>query len=351
MSAPPRSAWLAWRTGMRLAIGAPAVLLLVWLITVVWSVPLAIGVHSDIERQLDASLEAERQTKGVTYDWLSEFSDGATGVSTTFGAQVIGFAAVVDNLSAFLDRDKRPGVVSAFGVGYGVLWTLLAGGIIDRYARRRSIHAHGFFQAIGGFAGRLLRLSIVSALGYGLIFGSFHAWLGDLVERSSGDLDSERTAGLVQLAAYVAFVSALALLNLWLDYTKVRLITEDRRSVIGALVAAARFIRRHAARVATLYLLDAALFGGVLLAYAALTAVTPGVTSIWIALIIGQLYIAARLWVKLVFWASATAMFQAQRASAGAVTWREPAWTDTAASGPPESGYTLLSVRPPSEAH
>lgn len=350
MSASRSSAWTAWRTGMRQVTRAPAILALVWLVTILFSLPLTLGVHGDLERQLDASLEADRQSSGVSYDWLAEFGDGATGVSATLGAHVIGFAAVMDNLSAFLDRDVRPIVVTAFGVGYALLWTLLAGGIIDRFARQRPMRAHGVLQAVGGFAGRLLRLSVLSALAYGALFGSFHTWLGDLYDRFTDDLDSERTAFLIQLAVYGALVLALALVNLLFDYARVRLIVEDRRSVVGALMAAVRFVWRNAAGAVGLYLLDAALFVGVLAVYAGLTQVTPGATGTWIALVIGQLYVAARVWVKLVFWASATALFQGRLAHAGYAAARMPAWPDSAAAEALESGYTLLSVRPPSEA-
>ena len=37
----------------------------------------------------------------------------------------------------------------------------------------------------------------------------------------------------------------------------------------------------------------------------------------WLGFAIGQLYVLARLWVKLVFWASETALFQGRLAHAG----------------------------------
>ena len=52
----------------------------------------------------------------------------------------------------------------------------------------------------------------------------------------------------------------------------------------------------------------------------------------WWAFGIGQVYILARLWVKLTFWASATALFQARLAHAGYVARPEPAWPDSPAA-------------------
>jgi len=117
--------------------------------------------------------------------------------------------------------------------------------------------------------------------------------------------------------------------------------------VIGALAASARFVRRSASSVVALYVLDAALLAVVLALYAALA---PGATSTWTALAVGQLYVTARLWVKLVFWASATALFQGRLAHAGYAAGRLARWPDSAAAEALESGYTLVSVRPPSEA-
>ena len=48
-----------------------------------------------------------------------------------------------------------------------------------------------------------------------------------------------------------------------------------------------------------------------------------------LAFAIGQLYVLARLWVKLVFWASATSLFQARLAHAGYVAAAAPVWPES----------------------
>jgi hypothetical protein len=68
-------------------------------------------------------------------------------------------------------------------------------------------------------------------------------------------------------------------------------------------------------------------------AYAALAPGSGGTgLSMWLALAIGQGYIVARLWVKLVFWASETALFQSRLAHAGYVAAPAPAWPDSPAA-------------------
>jgi hypothetical protein len=48
----------------------------------------------------------------------------------------------------------------------------------------------------------------------------------------------------------------------------------------------------------------------------------------WLSFLLGQLYVLGRLWVKLVFWASETALFQSRLAHAGYVAAPVAVWPD-----------------------
>jgi hypothetical protein len=54
--------------------------------------------------------------------------------------------------------------------------------------------------------------------------------------------------------------------------------------------------------------------------------------SMWVGFALGQLYVVARLWVKLTFWASETALFQDRLAHAGYVVRPEPTWPESPAA-------------------
>jgi hypothetical protein len=132
------------------------------------------------------------------------------------------------------------------------------------------------------------------------------------------DVTAERTAFFIRLALYAVFGLFLILVNVVFDYAKVRGVVEDRRSMFGAIVAGARFVRRNAAAVASMYLLNGCLFLGLILLYAL---AAPGANStgagVWLGIAISQLYLIARLWIRLVFLASETALFQGRLAHAG----------------------------------
>jgi hypothetical protein len=324
----------ALREGVRRVLRAPAIVAGVWILTVLVSLPLALGLRSMIADHLGSSLAADEAASGVNYDWWQEFSDQATGVGVTFKPTIIGFGAVLDNMSAFLDAESRPAVIAAAAGAYILLWLFLAGGIIDRYARDRATRASGFFAACGVFFFRFLRLAIVMGIVYGFLFGYMHSWLFDhLYVRMTRDVNVERTAFFARAVLYLVFGIVLAGCNLIFDYAKVRAVVEDRRSMLGAILAAVRFIQRNYGAAVALYLADLVLF---LLVVGAYAVVAPGAGRAgwiaWAGFAVGQAYIVGRLIVKLIFWASETALFQGRLAHAGYVAAPARTWPDSPAA-------------------
>src|SRR5262249_32083626 len=160
-----------------------------------------------LAHHLGSSLAADRAASGVDYDWMQEFNEVATGSAVTFRPTILGFGAVLDNLSAFLDETRRPVAIFAFAGTYILLWIFLAGGIIDRSARDRATRSNGFFAASGIFAFRFARLAIVQLMIYSVVFGSIHPLLFDRLYPSLiRDLTVERTAFMIRVALYAVFL-------------------------------------------------------------------------------------------------------------------------------------------------
>lgn len=321
----------AFRDGIGRVLRAPAILVGVWLLTVLISVPLALAVRTMIAQHLGSSLAADAAATGVNYEWWQEFTGQATGLGVTFRPTIIGFGAVLDNLSAFVDSETRPIVIVGAAFAYMTIWIFLAGGIIDRYARDRATRAHGFFAACGVFFFRFVRLGVVMVLVYAILFNYVHPWLFDrLYPRLIHDVTVERTAFVARAALYAVFGLAVAAANLIFDYAKVRAVVEDRHSMLVSIAAAVGFIRRNSAGAVALYSANFVLF---LLVIAVYGLVAPGASApVVVAVTIGQAYVLGRLFVKLVFWASETALFQSRLAHAGYVAAPQAVWPDSPAA-------------------
>jgi hypothetical protein len=321
----------ALRDGIRRVNAAPAVLVGVLLLTFLIALPLGLVLRGMIGESLGRSLAAETAASGVNSDWWSTFSSQASGLGVTFTPRIIGVGAVLSNISAVLEARPQALVIAGVAAVYLLLWTFLAGGILDRFARNRPIRTAAFFSACGVYFFRFLRLGVFAGLGYLVLFGPVHEWLFDaFFPWATREWTVERNAFFLRLALYAVFGGALVSLNVWLDYAKVRAVVEDRRSMIGALVAACRFIRRNPARTAGLYLADSVLFLMVVALYAAFVSDAGGTGfRMWAAFVVSEVYLLARLWVKLVFWASEVSLFQALLAHADYVAAPLPIWPES----------------------
>jgi hypothetical protein len=316
------------RDGIGRVNGAPWLLAGVLLATLLTAMPLSLALRYQLQAHLGDSLAADTAATGVNYEWWTEFSGQASGMARTFTPSVIGFAAVLDNVSSVLDGQEYPFAVVAVGAAYLVLWLFLSGGVIDRLARNRATRSVGFFWACGVYFVRFLRLVPLMGLAYYLAFAYVHPWLFDnLYGRVTHDMTVERTAFFWRIGLYGVFAFLLAILTLTFDFARIRAVVEDRRSMLGSVLAALRFIRRNPGAVFGLLALNGLLLLAVLAAYAALA---PGAgTPVWLAFLMGQLYLAARLWVRLVVYASETSLFQSRLAHAGYTAAPRPTWPDS----------------------
>lgn len=324
----------SWRDGWRRVFAAPTVTAGVFALTFLIAVPPAVTMRGAIATHLGDSLVANDVADGIDAGWWQEFTAQATGLGTTFSPTIIGFAATLDNVSSVLDGQANIAPIASALALYLSGWAFLSGGVIDRYARQRPTRTYGFFAASGVHFFRFLRLAIVAGLVYWWLFAYVHPWLFDeqYVNLTRG-LSVERIAFLWRVAFYAIFGSMLVVANVAFDYTKVRIVVEDRHSVLGALAAALRFVRRHPRQVAGVYALNGLTFVA-LLALWALVAPGAGGTGLqtWAAFVIAQAYLVARLLLKLQFIASQTALFQANLAHAAYTAAPVPVWPESPAA-------------------
>jgi hypothetical protein len=186
--------------------------------------------------------------------------------------------AAVSLLSPLYPSTASPRVL----VEFVVVASFLFGGILDRYARARPTRGYGFFGACGRHFPAMLRLAALELLGY----------------LAADNLPDWRAA-----------LTAAVVVNLLGVYARVRIAVEDRRSAVGACLAAFRFVRRHAPGAIAIY----ALWTG---AAAAVATVSRGGAPILL----------------LPLAASATAFFQSRLAHAGYTAAPPLQWPDSPAA-------------------
>jgi hypothetical protein len=304
-----------------------------WLTTFLLAWPLALTLRGMLADHLDASLAADTAARGMNYDWWNEFLAQAAGLGQTFVPAILGFAAVLKNISSIADAERLPTAIASAIAANILLSIFLMGGVLDRLARDHRTGSYGFFSACGVYFFRFLRLGAVAALVYYALFAGLHAWLfNDLFVSMTRDVTVERTALVYRALLYLAFGTVLVTANVCFDYAKIRMVVEDRRSAIGALSGAVRFVRRNAAAVFGLYMLDMLVFLSVLILYALVAPGAAGGAAAWVGFLVGQLYISLRVFVRLLFAASQIALFQSRLAHARYTAAPVPVWPDSPAA-------------------
>jgi len=323
----------AFREGVSRVNGAPLMLLGMFLATCLVALPLAVVLEGMIAGHLGGSLAAESAAAGTNFDWWQEFGGQASALAATFVPSIIGFGAVLDNLDSLADNLPMATTIAVAVSIWLLLWSFLSGGVLDRYARNRPTRAAGFFAAAGTNFWRFLRLGVLALGAYWLLFAFVHGWLlEDLYGRVTRNMTAERTAFAVRAACYVVFGVLLVAVNLIFDYARVRIVVEDRRSSIGALLSAGRFVRRNRG-AAYLYVLNTLAFLMLVLMYALVAPGAPGAgVWMWIALGIGQAYIVARHYLKLLFYASELVFFQGALAHAAYTAAPNVEWPESPAA-------------------
>jgi hypothetical protein len=303
----------------------------VLLASILLALPLAVVMRGALEAHLGQSLQADAAAAGWNEGWANEFAAQAQGLGRAFTHEFLGFGGTVAIMSRLADGVPLDPALAAAAAASIALWVFLSGGLLDRLARGRPVRTAHFFGACAVYAVRFLRLAVVVGAAYWAIFRWLHPFLfGTIYHAFTSEMTQERDGIILRTILYAVLALALALVNVTADFAKVRAVVEDRRSMLGALGAAMRFIRRRWLKVTGLYLLNAVAFLAILRIWLQIapSAAAPG----WVALLAAEIYLLARVWAKLAFMASEIVYFQGELAHAGYTAAPPLRWPESAAA-------------------
>ncbi len=301
--------------GLLRVLRAPHLLLLVWVAGVLVASPAAWVMREAIHDSIGRRTASEQMLESFDPAWYDEWSDRVDGIAGTFEPSVSGAGAQWNTLEQWLDGsifDVPPALV-ALGVVQGLLWLLLLGGVIDRYASHgRNPGLRGFFVACGRYWFRMLRLAACALPVYAAIY-LLHDRLFESMSDATRDLTREVPAITQALAVYALTALLLTLANLVFSVAKVAVVADDRRSVLGGVLRAFGFVLRRPFASLGLYY-GVLLLGGAVLAGWSWFA--PGVTqstpaAIGWAFAVGQLVLLLRLALRLAVFGGFAAMYEA----------------------------------------
>ncbi|MCH9649369.1 MAG: hypothetical protein K0U98_14100 [Deltaproteobacteria bacterium] len=290
--------------GFALMITSPGVLLTFWLASILMALPAGFLLSESLQADLGSSQIQENLRSGFDMDWYSEFSHRAEGLGETFRPdRVVGIGPLLDNLESWSNGNlfaNHRGLVALAAI-HALAWAVLLGGALGSFARPGgSSSAENFLALCGRYCFRLVRLALVSApLYYGVY--RLSGWLLERVASMSRDATREIPIFVATLLATLAIAALLHLIRMVFDYAKIILVTEERRSALGAALSGLRFVASHPVKTSSIY----GIFGLVsLLLLVAFGALSPGVGQetiggVLAVLAFGQLYLIAKIFTRL----------------------------------------------------
>ncbi len=202
-------------------------------------------------------------------------------------------------------------------VGLGVLYLIvnifLAGGLIASLSAEHRVSLRRFAHTAGRYFWRYLRLFVLLAIVLGLVLAGYGAWGQEFIEDLQKNATTDVASFLWRAVAVAVVLVLVSLVLMVFDYAKIRTVVDSRRSMFLAALAALAFSLRRPLRTVSLFYLNlvvvAALFAVYLLVENQFSnATTVSMVSLFV---VQQIFILSRIWMKLSFFSTQTALYQA----------------------------------------
>ncbi len=209
------------------------------------------------ESSLGSGSYRERLVTALDYDWYQLFRDRVQGAAESFGPWVLGPGPFLHTLEVLLEDGfgKLPAAVLGAVAIYLLLHTFVLSAAVS------SLHLHpgggntrGFLRNGAEYFGRFLRLSVLALLLYWFMRHVLLTPVDGWVDSFSDVAATEVTGFYLSLARYLLVLVLVVGLDLILDYSRIKVVLEDRTSVLLAVVAAVGFCKRNFLGATGLYL-------------------------------------------------------------------------------------------------
>lgn len=267
------------------------VVVYLWIINFVFSLMIVTPLYYLLNRDFSSSLMGDQLGKGIDFLWLGDIF--------------------------YKYRDFYPalgGWILAPALFYLLLYIFLNGGIIGRIADvKGKVNLQSFFADCGKYFFRFFRVFLMSILGYALVLGLLFrviSWLLNFWKKSAS------TEWPVIISSNLKFLIAILLFSIvrmFFDYIRIRLVVEDSKKTIQALIGNIFFLRKRFLSAWGLYLLVGLIVVGLGVAY---IAVYQSFSKIGVLFVIGfiwqQIYVFSKMWTKTLFFSTEYKFYKSQ---------------------------------------
>ncbi len=260
------------------------IIIYLWIINFLFSLMLVAPVYFMINKNISKSLMGEKLAQGFDLFWLG------------------------DVLYKF--RDFSPALIGGIifpALLYLLLYIFLNGGIIGRLTVTfENVNLKNFFSDCGFFFWRFFKLFLISIVVYVVFLGLFYRIISMILEIFTKKATTEWPLIIVSNLKIVVLLLLFTIVTMFFDYAKIRVVISNSKKVIKETLFTLKFLGKRFFKAWGLYLLIGLFFLIITFIYMEIAYIIPKNTSLLILLsfIWQQIYIFARLWIKLIFFGS-----------------------------------------------
>ncbi len=254
-------------------------------------------IYQGIQRFTGQSLMSQALAYGFPADWLTDFSI---------------------NWPGSLERYAK--VITLMGLLSLPLNTLLAGGVLARFrAPDQTFSLGDFFRDTVRYAWRLIRLMAIGLICYWIIFRLLNQGLANVVDKWTRDWQDDRPVFFLRLAVLLLVLVGLGLVNLVMDFARVKLLMDDGSSAAEAFLASLGFSLGRLRQAVIVYAFPSLCGIALLCVYRLVVPWSKIYTPLTVSMlfIVQQAVMFGRYWFRVATWASEWSYYAAMRSKPG----------------------------------
>ena len=280
----------AIRTGLKKVNSNLHFIGLLWVLNIAFAMILSMTLFRLLNADLSGSLTGDSLLQGFEYRWYQEF-----------------FFKYRTTLEMFTNT------LTIVGSIFILIQSFLLGGILTvlNSGERKTLFIDFFYGGVRYFY-RFFKVLLLSMVFYvGLFF--INRWGTAATENLLGASESEALRISVIVLRYVLLALIFFFLNIIFDYTKIRIVVHEETKILREWWRAVKFTVSHPGPTIGLFVLLFLLGAGIFGIYYFSEDIFQPLSSygmIFLVFVLHQIYIAARLWLRMMFYASQLALWK-----------------------------------------
>lgn len=259
--------------------------------------------------------------QGFNYDWWLTFKLNAQDLESTFRPSLSGgFGALFDNIELLLTGQigNLGGFIITLAFAYLILAAFLNGGVIGLMAdEKRTFSVSRFFSLSGFYFHHFFALALTNVLVSFLIYFGLRSLVFNMIDQITKTWLSAPAIWFVNLIGFLVILFVVIFVNMIFDYAKFHLVSEKKESSWLCIWLALKFIIRRIPMTGGLYMVLSLVSTVLLLVFGSLLELVEPrqFILILVAFLVQQLYITFKIGLRLLFYGSQFALYQAEKMS------------------------------------